>query len=135
MLINAKKMALVLLLLLLMVVQNHEIVFAQPQSFTAITLSFDDNNLNQYVNAWTLMKQRGMVGTFYVVTDWIVDFHQEWEGKKLNSTHLIDLQDHGNEIGSHSKTHSKFTELTESQIRNECQLSREALESLGLSVN
>jgi len=94
-----------------------------------ISLSFDDGNLNQYTAAWPLMKARGVVGTFYVITDFISS------SSKMNWSDLIDLQKNGNEIGSHGVTHSRFTELTEVEIRDECSLSKDILESYGCVVN
>jgi peptidoglycan/xylan/chitin deacetylase (PgdA/CDA1 family) len=94
-----------------------------------VTLAFDDGWLSEYENAFPLMQERGMVGTFYIVSDLV-----GCTGR-MTADQLRQLQNAGNEIGSHSKTHPDFTTLTEKQIRQECISSKEALEALGLHVN
>ena len=53
----------------------------------------------------------------------------------MTATELQHLQANGNEIGSHSVSHSAFTYLTEQQIRYECSYSKQVLQSYGLTVN
>jgi len=48
---------------------------------------------------------------------------------------LQTLQNYGFEIGSHSKTHTAFTSLSDLEIENECQVSKDVLQSFGLLVN
>jgi len=93
-----------------------------------VSIAFDDNYISQYTNAYPLMQSRNMVGTFYVVTDNIglpgyMDF-----------THLQNLANSGNEIGSHSKSHANFISLPESQIRDECNLSQQVLQTRGFAA-
>jgi hypothetical protein len=45
------------------------------------------------------------------------------------------LQNSGNEIGSHSNNHLDFPTLSDTQINQECQISKQTLQSWGLSVN
>ncbi len=95
-----------------------------------ITISFDDNMQNQFDYAYPLMKARGIVGTFYAVTDHIHDFSGDSQFMSINELQI--LQADGNEIGSHSKTHPHFASLTEEQIRSECNSSKNVLQSYGL---
>jgi peptidoglycan/xylan/chitin deacetylase (PgdA/CDA1 family)/PKD repeat protein len=102
-----------------------------PENGT-VSIAFDDCVQSQYDYAWPLMKARGVVGTFYVVTDHIRDtYDSQW----LSVAELQDLHDSGNEIGSHSKTHEDFLYLSEAQIRQECAVSKQVLESYGFAVN
>jgi peptidoglycan/xylan/chitin deacetylase (PgdA/CDA1 family) len=98
-----------------------------------ISITFDDGMQDNYDYAYPLMQARGIVGTFYVVTDNLSDF-------SLNNTYLSiaelkTMQNSGNEIGSHSKTHPNFTTLTDQQIRDQCSISKQVLQSNGLTVN
>jgi peptidoglycan/xylan/chitin deacetylase (PgdA/CDA1 family) len=79
-----------------------------------VSIAFDDNMQNQYDYAFPLLKSRGMVGTFYVVTDYIRDF--SLNGAYMSIAELQDLQNHGCEIASHSKTHPHFTHISDDQI-------------------
>lgn len=100
-----------------------------PLAHGAITIAFDDGHLvEQYVNAWSLMKQRGLVGTFYVVSDWTQKSY------KMGPEELLDLELHGCEIASHSKTHPDMTKLTEAQLIEEISGSKATLEAMGLTV-
>jgi peptidoglycan/xylan/chitin deacetylase (PgdA/CDA1 family) len=97
-----------------------------------ISVAFDDNYEDQYQYAFQIMQERGIVGTFYVLTSHIYDF--SGDDSYMNFTELQNLQANGNEIGSHSVTHRTFTELSESEIRQECNNSKQTLENNGLIV-
>lgn len=98
-----------------------------------VSIAFDDNTQNQYDYAFPLLKSRGMVGTFYVVTDCVRDF--SLNSAYMNIAELQDLQNHGCEIASHSKTHPHFINISDDQIRSECSESRQVLQSHGFEVN
>jgi peptidoglycan/xylan/chitin deacetylase (PgdA/CDA1 family) len=93
-----------------------------------ISIAFDDNYQNQFDYAFPLMQNYGIVGTFYAVSD-----HVGLSGY-MSYAELQTLQSSGNEIGSHSKTHTTLTSLSEEQIRQECSVSKQALEDHGLTV-
>jgi peptidoglycan/xylan/chitin deacetylase (PgdA/CDA1 family) len=101
---------------------------ALTETHGAISIAFDDNAQDQYDYAFPLLQAKGMVATFYVVTDDINDPY-------MSVAELQALQDYGCEIGSHSKTHPPFTALSDSEIREECEISKQVLQSYGLSVN
>lgn len=94
----------------------------------AISIAFDDGMQDQYDCAFPLMTARGMVGTFYIVSDHI-------GGAFMTIAELQTLQNIGNEIGSHSKSHPSFYDLSDEQIRDECSLSKQVLQNYGLTVN
>lgn len=94
----------------------------------AISLSFDDCLISQYDYAYPIMRARGVHGTFYIVSDWV------GVSGEMSASQLLTLQNDGDEIGSHSKTHPDFTQLSEQQIRSECELSKEKLESYGFNI-
>jgi peptidoglycan/xylan/chitin deacetylase (PgdA/CDA1 family) len=98
-----------------------------------VSIAFDDNKQNQYDYAFPLLKSRGMVGTFYVTTDYIRDI--SLNNAYMSIAELQDLQNYGCEIASHSKTHPHFIHISDDQIRSECSVSKQVLQSLGFQVN
>ena len=98
-----------------------------------ISLTFDDAWQSQYDYAFPLMQDRGMVGTFYVVTS---KLETNATGTDyLSFAELQTMQNYGCEIASHSVDHPDFTTLTDSQIIQECNDSKQVLQSYGLTVN
>jgi len=97
-----------------------------------ISITFDDGTRSQYTTAFPLMRDRNIVGTFYVPTG---NFPADSLYNKISVSELLQMQSAGNEIGSHSVSHSDFTKLTETQIRQECSESKATLQSYGLTVN
>ena len=93
-----------------------------------VSIVFDDGCSSQFDYAYPLMAQRGMKGTYYIITDKIDN--QGW----MSISEIAKLAANGNEIGSHSKTHRSFTSLNEVTIREECSSSKLLLESYGLKV-
>ena len=55
-----------------------------------ISIAFDDGNQSQYDYAYPLMQSRGVLGTFYVVTNDISDF--SGENSVMSIAELQDLQ-------------------------------------------
>ena len=94
----------------------------------AISIVFDDNYDNQFDYAWPLMEEKGLVGTFYVLTN-----TANTPGY-MNYADLQTLQSAGNEIASHSVTHRSFTLLEEQEIRDECSISKTTLEAHDLTI-
>ena len=78
------------------------------------------------------MRDRNIVGTFYVPTG---NFPADNPYNKITASELLQMQNAGNEIGSHSASHVDFTKLSETQIRQECSESKATLQSYGLNVN
>ena len=98
-----------------------------------VSIAFDDNYADQYQNAYPLMQSRGLKATYYVVTNQIREYSQD--PGYMNIANLQTLQASGNEIGSHSVTHSEFIALSDADIRSECTVSKQILQSNGLSVS
>ncbi len=95
-----------------------------------ISITFDDGRKTQFNYAYPLMKARGIVGTFYIITGAISDFSSD--KNCMSIADLKTLQNNGNEIGSHTVTHRNFLTLTLDQIRQECINSKQVLSSNGL---
>jgi peptidoglycan/xylan/chitin deacetylase (PgdA/CDA1 family) len=108
--------------------------FAAPtETHGAISVAFDDGMQSQYDYAFPLMQARGIKATFYVITDSISDFSND--DSFLSIAELQTLQDYGCEIASHSKTHPSFPYISDSQIREECNVSKQVLQSYGFAAD
>ena len=106
-----------------------------PKPRGIISITFDDGLACQYTNAFPLMQARNITGTFYVPTGNFTTNSTMSNFNKITPAQLLQMQNAGNEIGSHSVTHPDFTKLTEAQIRQECANSKATLQSYGLTVN
>ena len=109
-------------------------VNAQTPTHGVVSIVFDDNYQDQYDNAKQIMETRNITGTFYVVTDHIRGVTTS-DSQYMTISEIQTLQNEGHEIGSHSKTHSTFTSLSEAQIRDECSISKQVLTSYGLFIS
>jgi peptidoglycan/xylan/chitin deacetylase (PgdA/CDA1 family) len=95
-----------------------------------VVITFDDGNIDNYNNAFPILKKYGFVATFYVVQTYI-------NGEGMISTdQLKELIQAGWEIGSHSKTHAHLPAIGEDQLPDEIRMSKLNLEDkLGVTIN
>ena len=101
---------------------------AQQTSSGVVTIAFDDGDQDQYNYAYPLLQQYGMAGTFYVITGFL------GTSGYMTVPELQTMQANGSEIGSHSVDHPDFTQISDSQINEECNESQQFLQSNGLSA-
>ena len=94
-----------------------------------LSFVFDDGNDTDYLVARKVFKKLGAAANFAVVTDWINAKNY------LTVSQLLELQDDGFEIMSHTKTHPDLKSLTSEQIASELSGSKTALEGWGLRVS
>jgi peptidoglycan/xylan/chitin deacetylase (PgdA/CDA1 family)/PKD repeat protein len=94
-----------------------------------VSIAFDDSLQSQYDYALPLLEAKGVHATFYVISDLV------GQSGHLTVSELQNLQSNGNEIGSHSKTHPDFTGISDAQIQQECSVSKQVLQSYGLTIN
>jgi peptidoglycan/xylan/chitin deacetylase (PgdA/CDA1 family) len=107
----------------------------EPEQITrgVISIAFDDGCDNVFRNGLPVMEQHGVHATFYVISDAV---GQTLEGTSyMTANQLLTLQNNGHEIGSHSKSHAWFPGLSDSQMREEFSLSKQTLQSYGLTIN
>jgi peptidoglycan/xylan/chitin deacetylase (PgdA/CDA1 family) len=82
----------------------YAIQLGKPLPEKPIVLIFDDGYRDNYLNAFPIMKEEGFVGTFFVITNLIEEYHENdmtWE-------QLREMQAAGMEIGSHTKSHAEL---------------------------
>ena len=111
-----------------MVATSRSYVAKAAETRGVISIAFDDQYQNQYDYAFPLMQNYGIKGTFYICTS-----HIGLSGY-MSTVELQTLQSSGNEIGSHSHTHTPFISLTQAEIQYECTHSKQILESYGLTI-
>lgn len=80
--------------------------FEMPEK--PVILSFDDGVINQYENAWPILKSNNQKATFFIFTNPISKSknYMTWE-------QLQEMVDFGMEIGSHTRYHQFLTRTTE----------------------
>jgi len=92
-----------------------------------VSITFDDGRATQY-EAFELMRNRGLQGTFYIVSDLI------GTSGYLDVNQLREIEGANNEIASHSVNHRSFISLSEQAIRDQCVESKQVLESYGFRI-
>ncbi len=100
-----------------------------------ICITFDDGVKSVYDYAYPVMSAAGITATMFVVTDWIGGETSESKAPCMDLTELHVLQNSGWEIGSHSVSHSSFTDLTPEQVIYEFAESKSILTDLGFAVD
>ncbi len=96
-----------------------------------VCLTFDDGLQSIYDRAFPVMSAADITATAYIVTDWI----PEVATNRMSPTELHALQDAGWEIGSHSVTHRKFTELSPEDVTYEYSESKRVLTEMGFQID
>ena len=79
----------------------------------AVVLTFDDGYDDAYEHAFRLLKEHGMVGTFFVTTDFV--------GRPgyLTWDQVVEMADAGMEIAAHSSNHADFTRIGPAELRRQ----------------
>lgn len=105
-------------------------------------LSFDDGLKNNYLNAAPILEKLDIPGTFFIPTQYIdADYHTVSDYclnkakyskviELMGSSDILDLSNRGFEIGSHSHSHPRLSELPHKDLYNEIFLSKSILENL-----
>lgn len=92
-----------------------------------IVICFDDGYLNNYENAYPVLKQMGMKATIFVIAsrmgcDTVEYPHFTWEqAVEMENSGIIDIE-------SHSLTHPSFSELNYAETVKEMRLSKYLVE-------
>jgi peptidoglycan/xylan/chitin deacetylase (PgdA/CDA1 family) len=102
-----------------------------------ILLTFDDAYADQFANAVPVLRSLGIPAVFFPVTAFIGQ-HSNWWHEFAGTPHLplmtrdqiASLAADGFEIGSHTHTHPRLTEITLPELRVEIHESKQILEDL-----
>ncbi|HET6987978.1 MAG TPA: chitobiase/beta-hexosaminidase C-terminal domain-containing protein, partial [Kribbella sp.] len=89
-----------------------------PLGGTTVSLTFDDAEADQ-INAYNAMHAHGMVGTFYVNSNYV---SLDGPPRRLTWAQLHTIANDGNEIAGHTLDHPHLTQLTPQDAQTEiCQ--------------
>jgi len=96
----------------------------------SILLTFDDGYESVYTVVFPLLKKYGIKATVFIVPKYIGGKgHLTWKQvKEMADSGLV-------EIGSHSLTHAKLSQLSEEEVRKEVSESKRRIERAGAKVN
>jgi peptidoglycan/xylan/chitin deacetylase (PgdA/CDA1 family) len=89
-----------------------------------ILITFDDGYLDNFDNAYPILRNHGMVGTFFVITDML------WTKDRLMPENIVEMSQGGMSFGSHTVTHRALGELDQAAIYDELVNSKATLESV-----
>ena len=89
-----------------------------------VVITFDDNNLNQYTNAFPSLQKYGHNAVFYLITNRLEN------NNYVNADRAKEMYAAGMDIQSHTHTHSNMTTLSAEQIAFELNESKRILEEL-----
>jgi peptidoglycan/xylan/chitin deacetylase (PgdA/CDA1 family) len=90
----------------------------------AVSMTFDDGMISQFNNALPLLQAHGLKATFFIVVDYL------GYDAFMDELNIGDLAAAGQEIGSHSLTHSDLTSLDLSEQGDELSMSQSTLQGL-----
>ena len=95
-----------------------------------VILTFDDGYLDNYTNAYPLLKKYGFTATMYISSDKV------GQPGYMNWDQLKELNENGFEIGSHSRLHNHLPDVSPEEWVNEIQQSRVILQkNLAAAIN
>ncbi len=95
-----------------------------------ILLTFDDGYLNNYTNAFPILRQYSMVASFFIITGMI------GQENRIAIPQLREMTSAGMSFGSHTVSHRPLAELADDEPSRELVQSKSALEDiLGKTVD
>lgn len=87
-----------------------------------IMITFDDGYLDNYTNAYPIMKKYGFTATIFVVTNLVGH-----DPRFINWEQAREMQNNGIVFGSHTVNHQSLTSLTAEEVTSELTQSREEI--------
>jgi peptidoglycan/xylan/chitin deacetylase (PgdA/CDA1 family) len=103
----------------------YHLTLGWPLPTQPVVLTFDDGYRDAYENAFPILQKYGFTATFFIITDRVTygdPNYATWE-------QIIEMNDAGMHIESHTRTHPDLRGLSEEQLLWQIFGSREALEA------
>ncbi|MDC3250238.1 polysaccharide deacetylase family protein [bacterium] len=93
----------------------------------AYSLSFDDGFLSHYEIVFPLLTKYGFKGTFYIVTNSLVEKDQPYVWRTGSWPQFEEILKAGHEIGSHTVTHPDLTKINKDSMQREIIESKQSI--------
>ena len=77
-----------------------------------VILTFDDGYVDNYTQAFPLLKKYGFVGTFFIITDVVNQKHPDY----LTWDMVREMRDAGMRFGAHGRTHIDLSQADHDQL-------------------
>ena len=102
-----------------------------------VSLTFDDGTISQWENAKRYLDEYGYKASFYIVTDSSILPVDSQTGitYAMDQQQILELQNQGHIIGSHTDKHVRLGEVTTQEARTELQISKQRLRTWGIDVS
>lgn len=97
--------------------------YGTPLPEKPIMITFDDGYLDNYTNAYPILKKYGFTATIFLVTGFIGN-----DPRFMNWEEIKEMRANGFVFGSHTVNHKSLTELSYVELKNELLLSAEEIE-------
>ncbi|WP_160689251.1 polysaccharide deacetylase family protein [Clostridium sp. C2-6-12] len=96
----------------------------KPVPEKSVLITFDDGYMDNYTNAFPILKEFNMNATIFVISSYL-------DGKEyLSPSSVKEMSDYGIDIESHTVSHRRLSELSYEEQLSELKNSKETLEKL-----
>ena len=103
---HTRKFRLVIFQIVLVLVSSLWFLVLQPEA-AMLTFTFDDGSRSTYTNAYPIMKKYNKTGVVYAISRRVADYYDNY----IHADQFREMQDNGWEIGSHTVSHRRTTQL------------------------
>jgi peptidoglycan/xylan/chitin deacetylase (PgdA/CDA1 family) len=89
-----------------------------------IVITFDDGYLDNYLNAFSVLRKHNMTATFFIITSLLGEYD------RLAVGHIREMQAAGMTFGSHTVSHRSLGDLEQTEVEAELKRSKIVMEDL-----